>query len=216
MAVRTVRDVRTKGAIVSRRRSSRTVPGAAAIIAVGLLAFGTSGCGDETSDAAPPVTEAAAAAATTTTTLGPYVPPQGDIVGEALVAANVPDLAGQFSTLAGLLVRADLVEPLRGDGPFTVFAPLNDAFGKLPAATLDAVYADPDLLASVLTYHVVPGSYAMADVKDGTELETLEGTTLTITKKGDATFVNGIEIVAADVPATNGLINVIGDVLVPG
>lgn len=196
------------------RRSSRTL--ASAVVAAGLLAFGASGCAEETSDAAPAATEAPAAAATTTTTLGPYVPPPGDIVGEALVAANVPELAGQFSTLAGLLVRADLVAPLRGEGPFTVFAPLNAAFEKVPAATLDAVYADPDLLASVLTYHVVPGEYTMADIEDGTELETLEGTTLTITKKGDATFVNGYEIAAADVPATNGLINVISDVLVPG
>ena len=196
------------------RRSSRTLTGA--IVAVGLMALGATGCAEETSDAAPTTTDAAAAPATTTTTLGPYVPPQGDIVGEALVAANVPELAGQFATLAGLLVRAELVEPLRGEGPFTVFAPLNSAFEKLPAATLDAVYADPDLLASVLTYHVVPGKYVMADLEDGTELETLQGTTLTITRAGDATYVNGYEIAAADVPATNGLINVISDVLVPG
>jgi uncharacterized surface protein with fasciclin (FAS1) repeats len=185
-----------------------------ALVAVGVMVFGVTGCAEETSDAVPTDT-AAEAVDTTTTTLGPYVPPLGDIVGEALVAANVPDLAGQFATLAGLLIRADLVQPLRGEGPFTVFAPLNAAFEKLPAATLDAVYDDPDLLAAVLTYHVVPGEYTMADIDDGTELETLQGTTLTITKKGGTTFVNGVEIAAADVPATNGLINVIGEVLVP-
>lgn len=179
------------------------------------MTLGVAACGEESSDAATTTTEAAATESTTTT-LPAYEPPLGDIVGQALTAANVPELAGQFSTLAGLLVRADLVDPLRADGPFTVFAPLNAAFEKVPAATLDAVYADPDLLASVLTYHVVPGEYSMADIEDGTELETLQGTKLTITKRGKATFVNGFEIAAADVPATNGLINVISDVLVPG
>lgn len=199
---------------MSRRSSRSALIGA--IVSVGLVALGTAGCAEETPDAATTTTAATAPADTTTTTLGPYVPPQGDIVGEALVAANVPELAGQFATLAGLLVRADLVQPLRGEGPFTVFAPLNSAFEKLPAATLDAVYADPDLLAAVLTYHVVPGSHPMADIEDGTELETLQGTTLTITRDGDMVMVNGYEIAASDVPATNGLINVIGDVLVPG
>lgn len=207
-----------KGAIVSRR-SSRTISTRStlvgAVVFAGLLSL-TAGCGEETSDAATTTAAPAAAAETTTTTLGPYVPPPGDIVGQALVAANVPELAGQFSTLAGLLVRADLVAPLRGEGPFTVFAPLNSAFEKVPAATLDAVYDDPDLLAAVLTYHVVPGDYPMADIEDGTELTTLQGDVLTITKKGDKTFVNGFEIAAADVPATNGHINVISDVLVPG
>ncbi len=158
----------------------------------------------------------------TTTTLGPYVPPPGDIVGEALVAANVPELAGQFSTLAGLLVRADptagLVHALQGDettDKLTVFAPLNSAFPKVPEVALEAVYADSDALTAVLTYHVVPGEYTSDTLEDGMKLTTLQGEELTITKDGDTISVNGNEVVAADVPATNGVIFVMGDVLVP-
>ncbi len=133
----------------------------------------------------------------------------GDIIGEALVA-------GQFSVLAGLLVDAGLVDALRAEGPFTVFAPNDAAFGKLPAATLDAVFADPDLLAAVLTYHVVAGESLTAEsLTDGQELTTLQGQTLKVTKTGDQVLVNGVPVIAADVPATNGMIHVIDGVLVP-
>jgi uncharacterized surface protein with fasciclin (FAS1) repeats len=98
-----------------------------------------------------------------------------------------------------------------------VFAPTDDAFATVPAATMDAVFADPDLLAAVLTFHVVAGqNLTLAEMPDGTVLTTLQGDSLTITKKGDATYVNDIEIVAGDVPATNGTIHVISGVLVPG
>lgn len=164
-------------------------------------------CGEDESDVAPTTTAGEPAA---TTTMPPYEPPMGDIIGEALVA-------GKFTTLAALLLQADLVEALRGDGPFTVFAPLDSAFVALPAATMDAVYADSDLLTAVLTYHVVAGEkLALADLADGTVLTTLQGDTLTITKSGDQTLVNGIPVVASDVQATNGVIHVISGVLVPG
>lgn len=143
------------------------------------------------------------------TTLGPYVSPLGDVIGEALVA-------GQFTTLAGLLVEADLVQALRADGPFTVFAPTDSAFTALPVSTLDAVYADPELLATVLTHHVVAGTYHVADLEDGQRLETLAGDELVVSIDGDTVSVDGVEVVAADVPATNGLIHVVGAVLVPG
>jgi uncharacterized surface protein with fasciclin (FAS1) repeats len=82
---------------------------------------------------------------------------------------------------------------------------------------MDAVFADPSLLAAVLTFHVVAGqNLTLADMPDGTVLTTLQGNTLTITKKSDKTYVNDIEIVAGDVPATNGTIHVISGVLVPG
>ena len=82
---------------------------------------------------------------------------------------------------------------------------------------MDAVFADPALLTAVLTFHVVAGqNLKLADMPDGTVLTTLQGNTLTITKKGDKTYVNDIEIVAGDVPATNGTIHVISGVLVPG
>lgn len=164
-------------------------------------------CGEDESDVAPTTTAGEPAA---TTTMPPYEPPMGDIIGEALVA-------GKFTTLAALLLQADLVEALRGDGPFTVFAPLDSAFVALPTATMDAVYADSDLLTAVLMYHVVAGEkLALADLAGGTVLTTLQGDTLTITKSGDQTLVNGIPVVASDVQATNGVIHVISGVLVPG
>ena len=173
-------------------------------------------CSDDPADvAAPETTTAPVGDGATTTdtapateTLPPYEAPIGDIVGEALTA-------GQFFTLAGLLVEADLVQALRGEGPFTVFAPTDDAFGTVPAATMDAVFADRDLMTAVLTYHVVPGTFTAADLSDGQELETLQGQTLLVTKSGESVKVNGIDVVAADVPATNGVIHVIGGVLVP-
>lgn len=176
-----------------------------------LLVGTTSACGDDEADVSPTTTVAVEGepVETTTTTLPPYVAPIGDIIGEALVA-------GQFTTLAGLLVEAGLVDALRDPGPFTVFAPTDDAFLNVPETTLDAVFDDPDLMAAVLTYHVVAGeALNLADMEAGSTLTTLQGTTLTITKDGDKTFVNGIEIVAGDVPATNGVIHVIGGVLVP-
>lgn len=184
---------------------------AVALASGALLAVTTVACGDDEADVAPTTTAAdeGMPVETTTTTLPPYEAPIGDIVGEALVA-------GQFTTLAGLLLEAGLVDALRDPGPFTVFAPVDAAFQALPAATLDAVFADKDLLTAVLTYHVIAGeALNIADMESGATLTTLQGTTLTITKDGEKTFVNGIEIVASDVPATNGVIHVIGGVLVP-
>ena len=182
---------------------------AALVSAAALLAATTVACSDDDADVAPETTVATGESVETTTTLPPYEPPIGDIVGEALVA-------GRFTTLAALLVEAGLVDALRDTGPFTVFAPVDDAFAALPGATLDAVYADKDLMTAVLTYHVVAGEVlSIADIESGTTLTTLHGTNLTITKVGDKTFVNGIEIVVSDVPATNGVIHVIGGVLIP-
>lgn len=175
-----------------------------------LLTGTTVSCGDDEADVAPTTTAVTSGPVeTTTTTLAPYQAPMGDIIGEALVA-------GQFTTLAGLLLDAGLVEALRAPGPFTVFAPVDDAFLALPSSTLDAVYADSNLLTAVLTYHVVAGeALNIADMESGTTLTTLQGSTLTITKEGAKTFVNGTEIVVSDVQATNGVIHVIGSVLVP-
>lgn len=196
----------------SRSTDSRVSRVALAIAGAALLAGTTVACGDDEADVAPTTTvstEETVPVETTTTTLPPYVAPIGDIVGEALVA-------GVFSTLAGLLLEAGLVDALRDPGPFTVFAPVDDAFLALPAGTLDAVYADPALLTAVLTYHVVAGeALNIADIESGTELTTLQGSSLIITKEGDKAFVNGIEIVSTDVPATNGVIHVISGVLVP-
>ena len=190
---------------------SRVAKALAATVAIS-LGIAMTACSSDSTDVAATTTIATPGQSTTTisTTLHPYQSPLGDIVGEALTA-------GVFTTLAGLLVDAGLVQALRAAGPFTVFAPTDDAFKAVPAATMDAVFADPALLAAVLTFHVVAGqNLKLADMPDGTVLTTLQGNTLTITKKGDKTYVNDIEIVAGDVPATNGTIHVISGVLVPG
>ncbi|MGA0878749.1 MAG: fasciclin domain-containing protein [Ilumatobacteraceae bacterium] len=201
---------RSNSARTTSKRSTAVRYGLA-LTTLAVASVSVAACGEDASDVAPTTTAASGEpTTTTTTTLPPYESPVGDIIGEALVA-------GKFTTLAALLVQADLVEALRGDGPFTVFAPLDSAFTALPAATLDAVYADNDLLTAVLTYHVVAGeTLALADLSDGTVLTTLQGGTLTIAKSGDQTLVNGIPVVMSDVNATNGVIHVISGVLVPG
>ncbi len=135
------------------------------------------------------------------------VPALGDIID---VATTLPG----FDTLAGLVTQAGLVETLKGEGPFTVFAPTNDAFEALDAATLAAVQADPDLLATVLTYHVVAGDLNTDQLAEG-KLTTVAGIDLTVTKVDGVTYVDGNPILVQNVQATNGVIHVIGAVLVP-
>lgn len=176
--------------------------------------LGVAACSDDEPDSTPSATEAPGGATETTaaptTTLGPYVSPTGDIIGEALTKG------GEFTTLAALVVEAGLVQALRADGPFTVFAPVNAAFEALPADTLDAVWADKDLMASILTYHVIAGeALTSADLTDGQELTTLQGGKLVVGKSGDTITINGIEVAIADVAATNGVIHAITGVLVP-
>ena len=180
------------------------------VLLASLIVVPLAACADDSADVAPPTTSVEVSnTEAPTTTLAPYVSPMGDVIGEALVA-------GQFSVLAGLLVDAGLVDALRADGPFTVFAPNDAAFGTVPAATLDAVFADPELLASVLTYHVVAGEALTSEsLTDGQELTTLQGQTLKVTKSGDQIRINGVNVIVADVPATNGVIHVIDGVLVP-
>lgn len=167
-------------------------------------------CADDLTDA-PATTTIAGTEATTATTAAPtttLMPNKDyDIVGTAL-EAHV------FSQLAGMVIDAGLVETLQGEGPFTVFAPTNDAFQKLPLDVLHAVQDDPEVLATALTYHVVAGELNVADLEEG-ELATVAGPSLTVTKDGDTTYINGNPILTPDVSATNGVIHVMGDVLVP-
>jgi len=188
--------------------NSRVRIGTAALAVSALVAV--TACSNDSNDATPPPTTAPAA---TTSTVPPTVTmPLGDIVATALT--NV-----QFTTLAGLVVDAGLVDTLRGTGPFTVFAPVDAAFDKLPLETLRAVQADPKLLATVLTYHVAAGALTAADllaIADSTgKLDTVAGIPLTITRDGDTPLVNGFKVAVADVKATNGIIHALGDVLVP-
>ena len=120
----------------------------------------------------------------------------------------------QLSTLNGLIVKAGLVDTLKGAGPFTVFAPNNDAFTKVPAKTMAALAADPALLKSVLSYHVVPGKTMAADVKNG-NAKTVQGANLALSKAGSFVTVEDAVVQMADITASNGVVHVIDAVLIP-
>ena len=129
------------------------------------------------------------------------------------IAASNP----QFSTLVSLVKEAGLVKTLSGKGPFTVLAPTNAAFKKVPAATLAALKADPDKLRAVLTYHVIPCKVPASKVVtlNGKSVKTVEGSTVKITVRGKAVKVNNATVTKTDIMATNGVIHVINGVLIP-
>ncbi len=129
------------------------------------------------------------------------------------VAAGNPD----FSTLVSLVQAAGLVDTLNGEGPFTVFAPTNDAFAALPETVISYLGANPDVLTAVLTYHVLPGQVMAADaigMMEATGVATVQGAEVMV-KGGDSVTVDGVNVVAADVAASNGVIHVIDGVLLP-
>jgi len=121
--------------------------------------------------------------------------------------------AGQFNTLATALQKAGLVDTLKGKGPFTVFAPTDAAFAKVPKDQLDALLADKAKLAAVLTYHVVPGKVMAKDVKAG-QVKTVQGSALTVTTAGGVK-VDNANVTQADIVADNGVIHVIDTVVIP-
>jgi uncharacterized surface protein with fasciclin (FAS1) repeats len=122
--------------------------------------------------------------------------------------------AGSFKTLAAALTAAGLVDTLKGPGPFTVFAPTDEAFAKIPKADLDALIADKAKLTKVLTYHVVPGKVMAADVAKIREAKTVQGQMVKVdTSRG--VKINGANVVKADVEASNGVIHVIDSVILP-
>ena len=123
--------------------------------------------------------------------------------------------AGSFNTLATALKAAGLVETLKGKGPFTVFAPTDDAFKKLPAGTLEKLLADKAQLTRVLTYHVVAGKIMAADVIKLTEAKTVEGSSVKISVKDSKVKVNDANVVKTDVGASNGVIHVLDAVILP-
>ena len=126
---------------------------------------------------------------------------------------DVAAKAGNFNTLVTAVKAAGLVDTLKGPGPFTVFAPTDAAFAKVPKAKLDALLADKAALTKVLTYHVVPAKVMAADVKAG-KVKTVEGQELTVTTKGGV-MVDNAKVVATDVAASNGVIHAIDTVLMP-
>jgi uncharacterized surface protein with fasciclin (FAS1) repeats len=127
------------------------------------------------------------------------------------VAAN----AGTFTTLVAAVQAAGLVNTLNGPGPFTVFAPTDDAFAKLPAGTVEALLQDPETLASILTYHVGPGKVTAAEVLNLTSATTVNGGSLSIQVVGNTVRVGGATVITTDVEASNGVIHVIDTVLLP-
>ena len=137
----------------------------------------------------------------------------------SVVAVQAKDIvdtavaAGNFKTLATALTAAGLIDTLKGKGPFTVFAPTDEAFAKVPKADLDALLADKAKLTAVLTYHVVPGKVMAKDVKAG-KVKTVQGSEITITTKGGV-MVDKARVTATDIVADNGVIHVIDSVIMP-
>ncbi|WP_322796541.1 fasciclin domain-containing protein [Tepidiforma sp.] len=168
--------------------------GAVLLAAAGIAAIGMACGGDDEEEEASPIPTAPAATA--------------DIVDTAVAAGN-------FTTLAKALEEAGLVQTLKGEGPFTVFAPTDEAFAALPAGTLDSLLANKDELTKVLTYHVVAGRVTSDQVSTMTEATTVEGSKLMIRVENGQARINDATVVTADVQATNGVIHVIDRVLIP-
>jgi uncharacterized surface protein with fasciclin (FAS1) repeats len=175
------------------------------ILVIGLV-LGAAACGSD--KAATLATTAAPSAAATTAKAAAST---ADIVDTAVAA-------GSFKTLAAALTAAGLVDTLKGPGPFTVFAPTDEAFAKLPAGTLDDLLK-PDnkaKLAAILTYHVVPGKVAAADVVKLKMAKTVNGKDVTIAITGADVMLNGTtKVTKTDIAASNGIIHVIDSVLLP-
>jgi uncharacterized surface protein with fasciclin (FAS1) repeats len=122
--------------------------------------------------------------------------------------------AGNFTTLAAAVEAAGLTETLSGEGPFTVFAPTDEAFAALPEGTLDELLANPEQLASILTYHVVEGEVTSDQLTEGQEVTTVNGAPATITLEGGL-MINEAMITQPDIQASNGVIHVIDAVILP-
>jgi uncharacterized surface protein with fasciclin (FAS1) repeats len=137
----------------------------------------------------------------------------GSALAQAKDIVDTAVAAGSFKTLATALEAAGLIGTLKGTGPFTVFAPTDEAFAKVPKAQLDALLKDKAALTKVLTYHVVPGKVMAKDVKAG-KVKTVQGGSLTVTTEGGV-MVDGAKVVATDVAASNGVIHVIDTVVIP-
>lgn len=136
------------------------------------------------------------------------------------VEADIVDLAVStefLSTLVAAVKAGDLVGVLKGDGPFTVFAPTNEAFAKLPAGTVENLLKPENKaqLVAVLTYHVVPGKVMSKDLKNGQKAKTVQGSEITVTLKDGKAMINNATVTAADIEASNGVVHVIDTVILP-
>jgi uncharacterized surface protein with fasciclin (FAS1) repeats len=153
---------------------------------------------------------ASVAVATTLSALATVSAAQTSPVSVADALARDP----QLSTLNSLVTKAGLTDTLKGAGPFTVFAPTNDAFKAVPQKTLDEVAANPALLKSVLTYHVLAAKVNAADVKNG-NVKTVQGANVAVSKAGEFVTVEDAMVQQADIAATNGVIHTVDRVLMP-
>ena len=141
------------------------------------------------------------------------------LLSVAALSAQAKDIvdtavgAGSFKTLAAALTAAGRIDTLKGPGPFTVFAPTDEAFAKIPKAQLDALLADKAKLTAVLTYHVVSGKVMAKDVKAG-KVKTVQGSDLTVATAGGV-MVDGAKVTATDIVADNGVIHIIDSVVIP-
>jgi len=189
------------------------------IVVVTALGFVAAACGDDAPDTAPATTVSTVAPTVTEAPMATAAP--------SPAAAHIVDTAvaaGDFTTLVTAVKAAGLEQTLRGDGPFTVFAPTDDAFAALPAGTIETLLKDPTGdLSGILTYHVVAGAVTAADVVglDGSNVTTVNGATFTVVAADDGSVTltdaagNQVAVVATDVLASNGVIHVIDAVLLP-
>jgi len=188
--------------------------------AVAVTALTLAACGDSSDDTTTETAETTSEETVAEETEGGMEEEEGGMEEEAeeVGVGTIVDVASNtdgLSTLAAAVGAAGLVDTLNGEGPFTVFAPTDDAFEALPPGVLDALLLpeNQETLAKILTYHVVPGSVMAADVPDG-EVATVEGQTVTLST-ADGVTVNGATVTQADVIADNGVIHVIDAVILP-
>jgi len=172
------------------------------LIALGTLSMGLVGGLGAACEAGPDATRTTTAAA-------------DNAAGKDIVDTAVA--AGKFNTLAAALKAAGLVDTLKGDGPFTVFAPTDEAFAKLPAGTVETLLKpeNKEKLTQILTYHVVAGKAMSSDLKDGQKVSTVNGKNASVKIDGGKVMVGDANVVKADIAASNGVIHVIDTVLMP-
>lgn len=148
----------------------------------------------------------------------PTTVPEEAAVADTMESKTIVDIASadsNFSTLVTAIKAAGLAETLAGEGPYTVFAPTNEAFAKLPEGTLESLLQDKEKLAAILTYHVVPGKVMASDVLKLQSATTVQGQDITITAESGAVMVNDANVVKTDIEASNGVIHVIDTVIMP-
>jgi transforming growth factor-beta-induced protein len=151
----------------------------------------------------------------TTATVAPATTTTSTPQQEEADIVDVATEAGSFATLLTAVEAAGLVETLQGEGPFTVFAPTDEAFAALPEGTLDSLLSDTEALSQVLLYHVVPGEVMASDVVELESATTVQGEDIAITVEGDSVKVNDANVVSTDIAASNGVIHVLDQVILP-